>query len=728
MEIDEADLVDFPLDALSALSDDVVGVACTQGVKGRLTHLAFATPTHVLCIRMPGPAATSKPKKGKQTNTQQRPIGRDVLRRMLLHSTEHRKFALDMHTLALALYYDYQLTLVEAVDLKSVQGGDRRALDTLMNLLGGEPKVYKSSVADHFKGRAFAAGGTDNLAMRAWAACQAGSMPHLIAKLKSAALINTTLVPVPHLQWLAKFARVAWRLYMLKPTRVKNDVVGDFEQKEGQLHVGQARFKTRMRVDHSLVLVLMSGLQIVQIEYGAKNSPVKTVMGRTFDVNGKTAKIKANRYIAPTARIVSIVTIGRDDLTPAEKERESIMLEVLRRTLRFFEQDLVRKIFERPARGSVRRARASSRPVDLNGRRLNDSQAAAVNRIISENPIDQVCLVHGPPGTGKTTVIAASVLELMNLPNKDRGIWLIAQSNVAVKNIAEKLADVGFIDFKVLVSKDFHLEWHEHLYEMIERNVIRSDDFDSDIVGNERLLLGSKVMLCTLSMLSHPRLASAGFTRMVPLKTVIVDEASQIELSDYVPLLGRYGGTIKKLVFIGDDKQHRMPTPIGRFISQRVYGGRLKTIHPVTTRKSCIMVDVNHGEEAKSNNSWTNEAEAHAVVAIARKFHSEGKSYRVITPYDAQRNFLERVLENANLPWENKCFNVDSFQGKTEAIGFLSNLRRTNVMLSRCKQGMIICTSRAFMEGKAKSSLVGKLAKEWADGWVSWRDVLQGEF
>ena len=38
-------------------------------------------------------------------------------------------------------------------------------------------------------------------------------------------------------------------------------------------------------------------------------------------------------------------------------------------------------------------------------------------------------------------------------------IWVVAQSNVAVKNVAEKLVDSGFVDFKLLVSKDFHFDW-----------------------------------------------------------------------------------------------------------------------------------------------------------------------------------------------------------------------------------------------------------------------------
>jgi regulator of nonsense transcripts 1 len=90
---------------------------------------------------------------------------------------------------------------------------------------------------------------------------------------------------------------------------------------------------------------------------------------------------------------------------------------------------------------------------------LNASQDIAVQRIVSEADNDRVVLIHGPPGTGKTTVIAASVLSIMEYGNKQRTIWLVAHSNVAVKNIAEKLDKVGFREFKLLVSKDFHYDW-----------------------------------------------------------------------------------------------------------------------------------------------------------------------------------------------------------------------------------------------------------------------------
>ena len=49
------------------------------------------------------------------------------------------------------------------------------------------------------------------------------------------------------------------------------------------------------------------------------------------------------------------------------------------------------------------------------------------------------------------------------------------------------------------------------------------------------------------------------FSNIVPIETLIVDEASQIELGDFVPVLCNNAETIKKLVFVGDDKQRESP-------------------------------------------------------------------------------------------------------------------------------------------------------------------------
>jgi superfamily I DNA and/or RNA helicase len=93
------------------------------------------------------------------------------------------------------------------------------------------------------------------------------------------------------------------------------------------------------------------------------------------------------------------------------------------------------------------------------------------------------------------------------------------------------------------------------LYNAIERNVIRSDRLFDDIAGTYRLLGDSRVILCTISMLSNDRIINSGLTKITPVQTVIVDEASQIEIGDYLPMVDRFQDTLKKIACIGDDKQ-----------------------------------------------------------------------------------------------------------------------------------------------------------------------------
>jgi hypothetical protein len=50
-------------------------------------------------------------------------------------------------------------------------------------------------------------------------------------------------------------------------------------------------------------------------------------------------------------------------------------------------------------------------------------------------------------------------------------------------------------------------------------------------------------------------LRGVGVTQMVPIINVIIDEASQIEVGQYVPLFKTFGKTLRKMCFVGDDKQ-----------------------------------------------------------------------------------------------------------------------------------------------------------------------------
>ena len=63
-----------------------------------------------------------------------------------------------------------------------------------------------------------------------------------------------------------------------------------------------------------------------------------------------------------------------------------------------------------------------------------------------------------------------------------------------------------------------------------------------------------------------------------------------------------------------------------------------------------------------------NSGECDAALAIARHLQSLGKSYKIISCYDAQRSLIEEGMKRCELDWEDRCFNVDSFQGKSAII------------------------------------------------------------
>lgn len=96
---------------------------------------------------------------------------------------------------------------------------------------------------------------------------------------------------------------------------------------------------------------------------------------------------------------------------------------------------------------------------------------------------------------------------------------------------------------------------HDHLYTKIMNQIICSDDFKPDARKTREALGNSRVILCTLSMLASDRMAKSGFPELVPVETLIVDEASQVEIGGYLVPLSKFHNSLQKIIFIGDDKQ-----------------------------------------------------------------------------------------------------------------------------------------------------------------------------
>ena len=139
-----------------------------------------------------------------------------------------------------------------------------------------------------------------------------------------------------------------------------------------------------------------------------------------------------------------------------------------------------------------------------------------------------------------------------------------------------------------------------------------------------------------------------------------------------------------------------MPPQIGEFISQRVYDSRLRSYprhHVTSSTTACRFVDIDGSEKRWANKSsymvsrvitvkgngancrHQNQREVEAVTVIAEHLQEEDISYRIITPYDAQRSAIEQALKDKELDWRDKCFNVDSFQGSFNPRTYLDYFR-----------------------------------------------------
>ncbi|KAG8730302.1 hypothetical protein FRC10_002899, partial [Ceratobasidium sp. 414] len=343
--------------------------------------------------------------------------------------------------------------------------------------------------------------------------------------------------------------------------------------------------------------------------------------------------------------------------------------------------------------------------------RLNSSQERVVARVVAPNPRGRTraTLVHGPPGTGKTSTIAAAVVILAEVGEP---VWIVAQSNVGIKNVAEKLQDVEFNDFTLLVAKDYHSYWGERYTGLMGRflptNMLNFKSY-------QKRLFGSKVVLCTLATLSSPILDKKGVFIKRPLQHLIVDEASQIDMtSEFMHLFYKHRDALKSVCWFGDPKQlppfgwsegteiqdifkvehllansrfldtsYRLPVPIAKYISRAVYESKLKEDrkHKVQLpRNAVVFVDVSDGGEAPGGGkgkSWQNEAEAEVVFQLIQTYYErrvkqewqdeeEQLEYEIITPYEGQRSIVDKMIEAAQIKKldgsKRQVYNVDSFQ------------------------------------------------------------------
>ena len=390
---------------------------------------------------------------------------------------------------------------------------------------------------------------------------------------------------------------------------------------------------------------------------------------------------------------------------------------------------------------------------------LNLSQESAVNQVLAAK---DVAIVHGPPGTGKTTTLVEAVYETLHRENQ---VMVCAQSNTAVDWIAEKLVDRGVnvlrignptrVNDKMLsFTYERRFEAHPDYSELwgirkaireiqagsrkksrserdTERNRLsrlkyRATELEMKI--DAELFDEARVIACTLVGAANRLLTTHHFT------TLFIDEAAQaleaacwiaIEKADRVVLAGDHQQlppTIKCL-----NLQYRMNETIMRFPSRWFYHDQLKAAPEVrergilewdtpivwTNTAGCEYLE--HQQEESLSRINKREAE---LLVLQLQVYIENISkervleeqidFGVISPYKAQVYYLRSLIKrNAFFKPFRKLITihtVDGFQGQerdvilislvraNEAgqIGFLNDLRRMNVAITRARMKLII--------------------------------------
>ena len=450
---------------------------------------------------------------------------------------------------------------------------------------------------------------------------------------------------------------------------------------------------------------------------------------------------------------------------------------------------------------------------------LNPTQERAVNEVLWAK---DVAIVHGPPGTGKTTTLVEAINETLM---RESQVLVCAQSNMAVDWISEKLVDRGInvlrignptrVNDKMLgftyerrfeSHADYPQLWairkairelrknrkkgSENYHQKMDRLKSRAAEIELRI--NAELFGEARVIACTLVGSAHHLLEGMKFG------TLFIDEAAQaLEAACWIPmrrasrviLAGDHcqlPPTVKSIAAlraglgktlmerIAENKpevvtllkiQYRMNDEIMRFSSDWFYGGKVESApqikyrsvldydHPITwidtsNEENQITIEGEDApEDSASNSSSTsasnqnsdlnfkeqfvgesfgriNKAEAELTLLTLAEYFTKISKQRVlsesidvgiISPYRAQVQYLKKLIKKYEFfkPYRRliSVNTVDGFQGQERdvilislvrsndegQIGFLKDLRRMNVAMTRARMKLIILGNKDTM-------------------------------
>ena len=428
----------------------------------------------------------------------------------------------------------------------------------------------------------------------------------------------------------------------------------------------------------------------------------------------------------------------------------------------------------------------------------NESQQAALEKILSAN---ELAIVHGPPGTGKTTTLVQAIKALIEQDKKQ--ILVVAPSNTAVDLLSEKLQEEGINVLRVgnptkvserLMSLTLDAKMTDHPYikeakrfkkqaqeyksmaHKYKREFGRSERDQRKALFDEAHKLMKEVekteqyiiedVVSKAQVITATLVGSNHYTvRDLKFHTVVIDEAGQaLEPACWIPIL-----KAQKLILAGDhcqlaptiksneaakgglaltllekcvalypeavtllETQYRMNEAIMGYSSQVFYNHQLKADASVAKRilfegdNALAFIDTAGCgfDEKIEGTSSTNPEEASLLFKhLTRLIESLSVHYSVtnfptiaiISPYKQQINILKNQLEHYPelQPFLNSISvnTIDSFQGQERdivyismvrsnndgGIGFLSDVRRMNVAMTRARKKLVVIGDSATL-------------------------------
>lgn len=418
---------------------------------------------------------------------------------------------------------------------------------------------------------------------------------------------------------------------------------------------------------------------------------------------------------------------------------------------------------------------------------LNASQEKAVNEVLWAK---DVAVVHGPPGTGKTTTLVEAIFETLR---RESQVLVCAQSNMAVDWISEKLVDRGInvlrignptrVNDKMLsftyerrfeAHPDYpqlwsirkairelrqqrkHADsWHQKMDRLKSRATelelrIRSSLFGearviaSTLTGAaNRVLEGEKYSTLFIDEAAQALEAACWIAIRKAGRVILAGDHCQLPptVKSIMALKGGLGKTLMERIVENKPEtvtllkmQYRMNEQIMKFSSEWFYHGMVESAPTVSHRgildydTPMMWIDTAEcdGKEefVGENFGRINRAEAELTLQTLQQYLEKIGKQRIleesidvgiISPYRAQVQLLRKELRKREFfrPYRHLLTvnTVDGFQGQERDIilislvrsndggdiGFLRDLRRMNVAITRARMKLIILGSSETM-------------------------------